>query len=196
MIDMNSSQQMLTTAPGLFELPERVDALNQKWMKELTLRHGPDVRFSSLSTLFEKGIQSLQEFYRGTLLRTFKDIFALMHIVHACAWIYHEKDEPNFLHAFFLDIFQWHYAIATDEDKRLFLDVASQLWSVPEYSLAEAASMTASWGMLDLFGLHNALSGGQVISLCTRYLEGKLLLSIVLICLELKIYRFRICKDL
>ena len=232
-IDTNSSKQMLTTAPGLLELRERVNALNQKWIKELTSHHGPDVRFFSLSTPFEKGIQSLQKFYRGTLLITFEDVFALMHIVHACASIYHGVDEPHFWHAFFLDILQWYRAIATDEDKLLFLKVAFRLWCVPGYSLAEAAryfdgfvsqpslqelytelknnssiyfnysqnpgrqvinpSMTASfpseidWGMLDLFGLHNALSGGQVISLWTRYLKGKLLLSVFLSCLELKI---------
>lgn len=43
-----------------------------------------------------------------------------------------------FWRTFFLDILQWHYAIATLEDKLLFLQVAFRLWTVPECSIAEA----------------------------------------------------------
>lgn len=138
-IDWDSSDNVLTATKELFEvLRERVDVLNQFWMKKLSSRHGQDERFS-LSMPFEKGIQSLQEFYRGTLPRTFKDAFALMHIVLACAWIYHKYDETRFWHTFSLDILRWHYAIATEEDTQLFLEVTFLLWSVPECSIAEAA---------------------------------------------------------
>lgn len=239
-IDRDSPEPAFTV---VVVLRERVDALNQEWMEKLTLRHGADVRLS-LSSPFEKGIQSLQKCYCGILPRSFEDVFALMHIAHACASIYHGKDEPHFWHTFFLDILQWHYAIAADEDQLFFLEIAFQLWDVPGYSLPEATeysnnllphlslpeiysklqntgsvcfnnsqkptpqafdpSMEASiisaidLDMLDLLRLRDAFSEGQVISLCTRYLDGKPSLSIEigLIYLQLKMYRFRLCKDL
>lgn len=239
-IDRDSSEPAFTAFIALHEL---VDALNQEWIDKLTVHHGADVRFF-LSSPFEKGIQSLQGFYCGTLPRTFEDIFALMHIVHACASIYHGKDEPHFWDAFFLDILQWHHAIAAEEEQLFFLKIAFQLWHVPGYSLTEATEYSnnllppLTWpeihtklrntgsicfnhsqkptpqafdpsveasilsaidlNKLDLLRLRDAFSEGQVISLCTRYLDGKLLLSIeiILICLQLKMYRFRLCKDL
>lgn len=224
-IDWNSFGNVFTATEKLFEvLREGVDVVNQFWMKELSLRHGQDDRFS-LSMPLEEGIQTLQEFYRGTLPRTFKDIFALMHIVHACAWIYHEYNETRFWQAFSLNILRWHYAIATEEDTQLFLEVALLLWSVPECSIAKAAGYSNNfwlqlrWNMpeiptepgntgslyfnhsqqsipqafdlstkflfispigldkRDMLAIRDVLSEELVIRLCTRYLDGKLLLS-------------------
>lgn len=213
-------------------------------MNQLKLSHGPDVRFSS--TPFETGIQSLQEFYRGTLPRNFEDIFGLMHIAYACAWRNHQNDQPQFWRSFFVDVLQWQYAIATPEETVLFLEVAFQLWFVPDCSIAEVAEYSndflsqLGWSLpeictevgntsslsfnfsqqstlqafdpsislsfmssthldiLDLLRLRDMLEEGQVISLCTQHgLDGKLFrMEIILICFELKICRFRLCKYL
>lgn len=225
----------------MFEaLRERVNDLNQSWMDQLGLRssYGWDVRFC-LSTPFEEGIQSLQDFSGGILPRAFEDIFALMHIVYACACIHHQKDERDFWHTFSLDVLLWHLAIAKQDERKLFLEVAFLLWCDPDMSMAEAkehfdaflsqpnwslpesrdesgnpsslyfnyyqqstpqafdSSLAPSstsridFGAPDLGRLHNKLKEGQAISLCMRYLDGKLLLSmeINLICLKLKVYR-------
>lgn len=245
-VDRDPSEQILSATADFVEvLREHVNALNQGWMSQLILRHGPDVRFG-LSTPFEKGIQSLQDFYCGTLPRTFQDTFALMHVVHACAWIYHKEDGPDFWRTLFLDVLQWHYAIATEEDTRLFVEVAFLLWSVPDSSVggsvAEAtgyfndfssqvrrsppeihtelgnissycfnysqqSTMQASdpslapsfrsLDLLDLLRLRDVLKEGQTINLCSRYLDGKLELTweMILIRLELRTYRVRLCKD-
>lgn len=208
---LDCSEHVAIATGDLFEvLREHVDALNQNWMDRLTLCPSPDDKFL-LSSPYEKGIQSLQEFYGGKLQGTFEEIFALMHIVHACAWIYHEKDETHFWHTFFLNVRQWRYAIATQKDALLFLEVASLLWPVPECSEAEAAEYSNDflsqlrWGhchqstpqdvdQLDtpeLIQLRNMLKEEQALSPCTRYLDGKLLLGMkIIICLELKMYRF------
>lgn len=144
-IGRDSSEHVLTTAeylPGV--LRERVNILNQSWIQKLSRYHGPDVRFSP-SMLFEKGIQSVQDFHRGILPRTFEDIFALMHIVHACACIFHKKDDLHFRHTLFLDVLQWQHAISTEEDTQLFLDVAFRIWSVPDCSIAEADRYTSNF---------------------------------------------------
>ena len=198
-------------------------------------RYGSDVKFW-LSRPFEDGIQSLQDFRDGILPRTFEDIFALMHIVHA---IHAQTDDPLLWRTFSLDVLLWQHAIATQDERILFLDVAFTLW-VPDSSMDEAKehfnafllqqpgwslpesrdvsgdpssfyfnfyqqsttqalnSSTApfSMGRID-FGapnpvwLYNKLKEGQAISLCMRYLDGKLLLSTVinLSCLELKVHR-------
>lgn len=189
------------TTKDLFEvLRQRVNTLHQNWKSEPILRRGQtqDGRFS-LFTLFEKGLLSLQEFYRGNPPRTFKDTFALMHIVYSCASMYHKEDETPFWHAFFLDVLQWRYAITTQEDTMLFLEVAFRLWSVPECSKDEAiacsndflsklccghsqqsesqAHMFHILDMLEMIRLRDMLKEGRVISLCTRYLDGMLSLS-------------------
>ena len=249
-IDRDPSEQILTATTEVFfeVLREHVNALNQEWMSQLILSHGPDVRFG-LSTAFEKGIQSLQDFYCGTLPRTFQDTFALMHVVHACAWIYHKEDGPDFWRTLFLDVLQWHYAIATEADTRLFVEVAFLLWSVPDSSVDESVAEATGYSndflsqvrrsppeihtelgnissycfnfnysqqstmqasdpslspsfrsldLLDLLRLRDVLKEGQTINLCSRYLDGKLELTreMILIRLELRAYRFRLCKDL
>lgn len=184
----------------MFELlRESVNNLYQSWTNQLILhsRFGADVRFF-LYTPFETGIQILHEFNRGSPPKTFEDIFALMHIAHACAGIYHKKDERHFWYNFFLDILPWHLAIATKEDTELFFEAASLLWSDRDFSEAETnekfddtlsqfrwtpqasdLSMEPSFesqvslGILDPNTLHNILREGQVICCCTRYVDGK-----------------------
>lgn len=209
---LNCSEPAAIANGDLFEvLRERVDVLSQEWMDRLILCHNWDDKFL-MSSPYEEGIQSLQEFYNSKLPRTFQKIFALMHIVHACAWIYHEKDETHFWNMFFLNVRQWRYAIATREDTLLFLEVASLLWPVPECPEAEVAGYSNDflsqilWGhshqstpqafdqldTQDLIRLRCMLKEDQALSSCTRYLDGRLLLdmNIILICLELKMYRF------
>lgn len=118
-------------------LRKRVNNLNQLWMNQLRdSSYGCDVRFC-LFTPFEEGIESLQEFRRGILPRTFEGIFALMHIVYACASICSQKDERHFWRTFSLDVLRWHHAIATQDERELFLEAAYLLWVVPDLSTDE-----------------------------------------------------------
>ena len=220
-------------------LRKRVNDLNKLWMDQLRgSSYGCDVRFR-LFTPFEEGIQSLQDFCRGILPRAFEGIFALMHIVYACASIYPQKDKRLFWHTFSLDVLLWQHAIATQDERELFLEAAFLLWWVPDSSMDEARehfdaflsqpnwslpeshdvsgnssslylnyyqqstpqafdssispffTCQIDFGAPDLVRLHNKLKEGQAISLCMRYLDGKVLLSmeINLICLGLKVYR-------
>ncbi|MCJ1427306.1 hypothetical protein MMC29_005209, partial [Sticta canariensis] len=119
-------------------LRNQVNHINQSWMDHLRYSsYGCDVRFR-LSAPFEEGIQSLQDFSRGILPRTFEGIFALMHIVYACASIYPQKDERHFWHTFSLDVLLWQHAIATQDERELFLEAAFLLWMVPDLSMDEA----------------------------------------------------------
>lgn len=128
---------------------EAVNALNQQWIKRLTQWHGTDVMF--LSPPFEKGIQSFREFRdAGRLPRTFEDLFALMHIAYACEWIYHENDGPEFRRSLFLNVLQWHHAIATQDDKLLFVEVAFRLWCYPECSEPEVADYRPGWSLPEI----------------------------------------------
>ncbi|MCJ1466304.1 hypothetical protein MMC07_004923 [Pseudocyphellaria aurata] len=190
-MDRDSSGYILTATEELFDdLRSKVDFVSQRWMLLLDPPHNSDIR-SFLSKPFKKGIQALQNFYRGTLPRTFESIFALMHIVHACALIYHKTDETPFWHTLFLSVIQWRYAIATPEDVSLFLRAAFLLWADPESSLAEVAekynefSVQLRWShtqqsgpqayddldMLDLSRVRDMLREGEAIGQCTRYLD-------------------------
>ncbi|MCJ1261582.1 hypothetical protein MMC22_001447 [Lobaria immixta] len=173
----NSSGQTIpaaTTTKDLAKvLREHVHVLNKKWMKELTSYLGQDVRFF-LCTPFESGIQSLQGYYRGILPRTFKDAFALMHIVYACAEIYQKNVEPQFRRNLSLRVLQWIHAIATPEDEQLFAEVAFQLWFNPEYPEVESVKYATQYYDNLQWRFHSSLPDvlgeTQVIGLCSRYL--------------------------
>lgn len=200
----NSSEQTIpavNTKDFAQVLREHVSDLNKTWMKELTSCFGQDVD-CFLYTPFESGIQSLLEYYRGTLPRTFEDAFALMHIVYACAEIYQKKVGPQFRRNLSLSVLQWSHAIATPEDQQQFAKVAFQLWLAPEYSEAESVKYATQYhdNLQSRFhsSLPDMLGETKVIGLCSRYLYGKLLIGMksILICLGLKIFRFLPCKDL
>lgn len=200
----NSLEQIIpaATTKGLAKvLREHVNDLNKNWRKELTSCFGQDVDFF-LYTPFESGIQSLLEYYRGTLPRTFEDAFALMHIVYACAEIYQKKVGPQFRRNLSLGVLQWSQAIDTPEDEKRFAKVAFQLWLNPEYSEAESVKYATQYhdNLQSRFhsSLPDMLGETQVINLCSRYLYGKLLIGMksILICLGLKIFRLLLCKDL
>ena len=141
--DRNWAVHIITVTEAPIEILHKcVIALNQKWWKQLTQHLGPDVRLF-LSTPFEKGIQTLHGYYRGTLPTTLEDTFALMHIVYACSAIYHKEEIPGFQQALFLDVLNWNHAIAIQEDRRLFIEVAFRLWFVPGCPIHDAATYFA-----------------------------------------------------
>lgn len=172
----NSSEQAIpaaTTKDFAKVLREHVNDLSKKWKKELTSWFGQDVN-CFLYTPFESGIQSLLDYYHGTLPRTFEDAFALMHIVYACAEIYQKKVGPQFRRNLSLGVLQWNQAIATPEDKQLFAKVAFQLWLNPEYSEAESVKYAIQYhdNLQSRFhsSLPDMLGETHVIGLCSRYL--------------------------
>ena len=149
-----------------------VNHLNQLWMDKLRgSSYGCDVRFC-LFRPFEEGIQSLQDFSRGILPRTFEGIFALMHIVYACVSVYPQNDERHFWHTFSLDVLLWQHAIATQDERELFLEAAVLLWWVPDLSLDEAnehfdaIQSQPNWSLPESYDV-----SGNPSSLCLNYYQ-------------------------
>ncbi|MCJ1466303.1 hypothetical protein MMC07_004922 [Pseudocyphellaria aurata] len=173
------------------EIYAQVIFLNQTWKHQLDASHGRDERFV-LSAPFEKGFQVLQEFYRGKLPTTFTNIFALMHVIYACARHYHGEDETSFWHRLFVDVLRWGHSIATLEDSILFSHVALELWAVPEYSTAELDMCSDDFASqsslshyqqstpqaisgceeMDMNQLRDVLREGEGIRVCTNYFDG------------------------
>ena len=144
-------------------------AITVEWRQ--TLAPKPDLlaRCSILSTqtLFETGIVTLCWCFKGVIANTFQEIFAAM--VLACASAYMSHYEGYAMNDFFHHMLPWHHALASEDERRLFLRVIDQLVCHQGFSTASSNEHRPS----NAQALANLLKNGRIITDCSRFLDGE-----------------------
>ena len=193
-----------TTQPQVDDLREVVRVLNEEWKERLISNNDLILACSGFSarSIFETGARAIQHCFRGTLPRTFQEVFALIHVACACTYILH-KDDDLFSWDVFIDaMMQWQYAILDESDIWLFERVVNRLCSPQGVStMSSQASCHSNGSSYTLppkrrYGYHAAadatfppkqqvaavsnparlldsLMNGQLIKECSRFLDGK-----------------------
>lgn len=157
------------------ELRNLVKIVNQEWMfrlasdrKLLAICCGLSVR-----DMFDRGLRSLEQFFHGDLLTTFEDIFALMHIAFAAAYVVHKHDSSYLWSAFFQDALHWQLALTSELDRRSFRDAMDRWWwpsGHPTFSSSSSLSLPESTSHKTLL---TVLRKGKVIQACSYFLDCK-----------------------
>lgn len=163
-----------------------VDAVNKDWMQ--TLESDPELwlRCAPLppGDLFEKGIGTLREYFRGRLGQTFDDVFAFIHLAFAAAFLLHYQQDFYGLDTFYYDALQWQHALSDKDDKILFLKVMDRWSWLPKiqptllFNSSCHASVGSSISRESLICSNQAdmldvLRNSEVFKGCISFLDGK-----------------------
>ena len=163
-----------------------VKVVNDEWMQRLVLV--PDLRdrcaaFSSRE-LFAEGLETLQKCLHDHIPRKFVEVFALMHLAFAAAYILHRDDGSYSWSTLFHDALVWRLSLSDQDDQAAFL-VVMDLWWQPELSLntSPITNVGSAFGYLetqqdviDWFSIRgmDILRKGEIIGNCVEFLNGTL----------------------
>lgn len=172
-----SQPTFVPTKTHVQDLRKVVFVINVEFRQRL--RPEPDLlaRCSVLSIrmLFEMGLGTLYRCFNGILAHEFDEIFALM--IVACASAYMSAYAGYSMNDFFQHMLPWQHAISDQNDKTLFLRVLDRLSFQQGFSAAYSPQIRTS----DTSSLLSTLKGGRIISSCSRFLDGELAQAILLL---------------
>lgn len=168
--DLNLTQVQLL----IQELRELVTIVADEWKQRLSST--PDLLEQcprlTPNTLVDLGINALQRCFRGTIENAFNDVFALVHVACATAYMLHCDDDLYCWEGFFRDLMEWETTISEEEDMLLFARVMDKL-SCPQ-SLSGDISPTIDFVMeCPASGLLQRLRNGRIMKDCSMLLDGK-----------------------
>lgn len=173
------------------ELEAVIGAVHIDWMRRLESVSELWLRCHVLSRrdLFEKGILTLRDYFRGRIAQTFEDVFALVHMAFAIVILSHCQQDLYCLNDFDVDAFcddavQWQYAISDNEDRMSFLKAMDcGLWMRELHSNSilssgrhinfDSITLRDSFTCGDQTELLEVLSHNGIIKACKGFLDGK-----------------------
>ena len=170
------------TSTQIEELRDIVHVINYEWLKRLDSATDFRVPYPDycIRSLFETGIQVLQECYQNILPTTFKEVFALMHIACGVFYIKHGNDTCYGWGGLFQDFLRWQYALREERDIHLLLAVTKQLWRPDCVTLSQEATMSPIHALGSVFTVNQQSAhpvdffrNGMIIRECSEFLNGK-----------------------
>ena len=119
-----------TSISQVDELRGLVHIINMEWIRRLDMTPVLQVDRSvcDVPLLFDTGIQTLQGCYVHTYPNTFKEIFALMHVVCAIIYSLHGNDPSYEWGDFFQELLQWRHVLQ-GSDAWLLMAFINLFWS-------------------------------------------------------------------
>ena len=166
------------------ELRDLVKVVNNEWMQRLTLAPDLHRRCAAFSSreLFAEGLKSLEQCLCYNVPRDFVEVFALMHVAFAAAYILHRDDSSYCWSTFFQDALNWKLSLSGQDDQAAFSGVMD-LWWQPEISFD--TSLTSNVGpalgyietqqnLADGYTMRvmDMLRNGKIIRNCVEFLNG------------------------
>ena len=179
------SSSPVPTQTQVEELRDLVKIVNSEWMQRLSSATELYTHCSRLSAqkLFDNGTRSLESLFCGNLPRNFEDVFALMHVAFAAAYVLHKEHASYDWSDFFQDALQFHLALSSKSDRDSFLGVMDRWWLPPGLSLR--SSLVIKFGPVvghmsqeSTIGMHQMelvklLKNGEVARNCSDFLDGR-----------------------
>jgi hypothetical protein len=197
------TSSLVPTQTQVEELRDLVRIVNSEWMQRISSATELYTRCSALSAqrLFDNGARSLESLFCAKLPRNFEDVFALMHVAFAAAYVLHREHASYDWNDFFQDALQFHLALSSKSDRDSFLEVMDRWWLPP--GLPEKSSLVIKYGPvlghmltestigIQQMDLVNLLRNGEVARNFSDFLDGQSLSQVIIrICSLIKIVGF------
>ena len=161
-------------SPGrqlIVKLRESFCTVKSEWERRLAL---PSI-YSRWSTpaLFGVGLKALKQWNQGTPPDALDEVFALMHLACACAYILHLDNYSYGWDRFFQDMFQWQHAVSERSDQLVFRRVVKEL----SFTQGQSASPLATSHLIDCIDddLPGLLGNGRIVQECSEFLKSKII---------------------
>lgn len=173
-----------STRTQVEELRDLVKVVNNEWMQRLTLAPDLHRRCAGFSPrdLFAEGLKSLEQCLCDNIPRDFVEVFALMHVAFAAAYILHRDDDSYCWSTFFQDALNWKLSLSGQDDQAAFLGVMD-LWWQREISFETPlitnvgpalGYLEAQQDLVDGFTMRvmDILRNGKIVRNCVEFLNG------------------------
>ena len=173
-----------STRTQVQELRDLVKVVNNEWMQRLTFAPDLHRRCATISPrkLFAEGLQSLKQCLCDNVPRDFVEVFALMHVAFAAAYILHRDDGSYCWSTFFQDALDWKLSLSGQDDQAAFL-VVMDLWWQPELSFETplVTNVGPALGYIETrqdladgfpMRVTDMLRNGKIIRNCVEFLDG------------------------
>ena len=121
--------KLATTQSQISELCEAVRAMSEEWIRRLAPSADitPSCSEMYVHALVEIGFRALRNYFLGTLPKSFQDVFALMHVAGASAYIIHRDYQMYSWGTFLSEAHQWQHLLSDEIEKFTFVKVISRL---------------------------------------------------------------------
>lgn len=123
------------------------------------------------------GIQTMQRCFNGCLTNEFEDVFSLMHVACASAYMLHKDDKSYCWDDFFDHMLQWQHVLLDVDDVQCFLMAMDQLSCAESYCLTYSLCGRSSSDQRSYEQTFSMLRYGLIMEDCSSLLDGKLLRS-------------------
>ena len=169
--DMDDQGDHLSTLEHVEWLREFFTVVESDWQQKLSSMSDLLPTYSELSgrSMFELGITSLKQFYEGMPAYTFDQIFALMHVACAYAYILHGSDKSYCWDKLYRDMLPWQCLIFERSGQLMLIRVVERLMGSRSTSEPESHALDMS----DYNHLMLLLKEGRILQNCSTFLAGK-----------------------
>ena len=122
-------QEPATAQIQINDLCEVVRALGEEWIRRLVTNTDitPPCSEAYTRALVEIGFRALRNYFKGTIPSTFQDVFALMHVAVASAYIIHKDDHVYSWGTFLSEAHQLHHLLIDETEKVTFVKAIRRL---------------------------------------------------------------------
>ena len=156
-------------------------AVNSDWMQKLKSDPELELRCNVLppGALFKKGICTLRDCVLGRVIQSFEDLFSLLHLAIAAAFLLRYQHSLYCWDTFFNDALQRRHVLLKDEDQTLFLKAMDPKFrpSPALYSNRYASLRDRTTDESIYIGYHillpDAVKHSELLRICNSFLEGR-----------------------
>ena len=175
----SSKGGLAPTQEYIQDLYQLVEVVNTEWLERLKSTRHLHSRCSALApaAVFFRGIQTMQRCFNGSLTNEFEDVFSLMHVACASAYMLHKDDKSYYWDEFFDHMLQWQHVLLDVDDVQCFLMAMDQLSCAESYCLTYSLCGRSSSDQRSYEQTFSMLRYGPIMEDCSSLLDGKLLRS-------------------
>ena len=122
-------QESATAQIQISDLCEVVRALGEEWIRRLVTNTDitPPCSEAYTRALVEIGFRAVRNYFKGTIPSTFQDVFALMHVAGASAYIIHKDDYVYSWGTFLCEAHQLQHLLIDKTEKFTFVKAIRRL---------------------------------------------------------------------
>ncbi len=165
---------LVRTQVSIQDVYELVGIVNNEWLPRLDSTPHLVSRCSKLASpaLFYRGIGAMQQCFNNFLTGSFEDIFSLVHVACACAYLLHKDEDLYDWDGLFDHMLQWQYLLSKQDDVQCFLMAMDQLMCEHNYRLINSLSGGGTFDQQSYERTFDMLRHGPVMTDCSWFLDG------------------------
>ena len=169
------SDSLASARISIQELFGLVGIFNGEWLQQLRPKHQLLARCLRLSpsALVDRGFSALQQCFESSSKNSFENLFALVHVAFALAYMLHKNDDFYYWDGLFNHLLQWQHLLSIEDDKKCFQMTMDQLSGERRHELIDISKGSGLLDQMSYKRTPSMLRNGPAMQDCTTFLDSK-----------------------